>query len=225
MATDNLPDKPLGATGATLNDGKVTYNFLLDPETLQWSHQANYAANSVLDTNKPDVRWNSSTSTLSIPRVLFVSQGMTKDITDVIQQLTSWCALGATLRFMFASTTLERCHITRFNPVEKQWRSGKVTQAEASLELLISRVPVVAISSLATPGKLTVTYTPRERLNITTKVIEALKNPGKLSRLKIKSQGIDINTDEAGNITVAYKSGGVAGTFKVADLKTQGIIK
>ncbi|MBW4558414.1 MAG: hypothetical protein KME59_21315 [Trichormus sp. ATA11-4-KO1] len=220
---DRLPDKPLGTTGATLSDGKITYNFLLDPEKLQWSHQATYATNSVLGTDKPDTRWNSSTSTLVIPRILFISQGMTKDVTDTIQQLTSWCISGASLRFSFSSTSIERCHILRFTPVEQQWRSGKVTQAEANLDLLISREPVAVTPS--TIGKPQVTYTPRERQNITNSVTEALKNSGKRAKLNIRNQSVNVATDEVGNVTVTYKSGGVAGTFRVADLRVQGIIK
>lgn len=142
-----LPSKPSGQTSATLSDGKVTYNFLLDPQTLSWSSQADYSSNSVLLTDKPDVTWKSSVSALSVPNVLFISQGMTQDVSEAIKQLTDWCSSGTTLKFAFGSTVIPRCHIARFTHTEKQWRSGKCTQAEGNLDFLISREPQAVITA------------------------------------------------------------------------------
>jgi hypothetical protein len=214
MNTQKLPTKPVGNTTATLTDGKVTYSFLLDPETIQWSYTADYAANSVLLTSAQDITWKSSTQALSIPKVLFISQGMTEDVSSAIKQLTDWCLQGATLKFSYGATVVNRCHITRFNPIEKQWRSGKVTQAESVLDFMISREPVkVEIKPEVTPNQpkfptakpsdvrpemktsevtstpqKNIKYTDRELLKIKTTVMADLKNPAKR-----KTLGVTIN--------------------------------
>ena len=215
------PKKPVGQTAANLTDGKLSYGFLLAPETLQWSHSADYATVSVLGANDPDINWRSSTSSLSIPRLLFVSQGMTEDISESIQQLTAWCRIGATLKFTLGSTAIARCHISRFNPKETQWRSGKCTQAEASLDLIISRVSQVASEPTVTKVG---GYTPRERENTNKAVLDALKNPAKAKKLKAGS-GTQVSTAEDGYVTLRDLKGVLFGTYRINDLKTQGIIK
>lgn len=222
MVTQKTPNKPVGATGANLGDGRISYEFLLAPETLQWSHQASYSSNNVLDTSLPHVRWKHSSSTLIIPRLLFVSQGMTQDMSESIKQLTTWCVTGATLSFTFGSTVIARCHISKFSPTESQWRSGKVTRAEAALDLIISREPLAAV--VTTTSTKPESLTDRERFNISNQVTKALKNPAIAAKLKAASKGTLVDTSTDGYVTLRDAKGVLINNLKVSDLKSQGVI-
>lgn len=207
-----LPSKPAtNSTSATLTDGKTTYSFLYDPETLNWAYQSDYATTSVLLSQAQDVTWKYSTQSLSFPKVLFMSQGMHKDVSDAIDQLSKWCLEGVTLQFAFGATAIARCHISKFTPTQRQWRAGKVTYAEASLDFLISREPVkVEIKdepiakepkfptakpedvrpAMATkdPQASTTTkktFTDRELLNIKNVVTKDMTNPAKRRAIKL----------------------------------------
>lgn len=159
-------------TLATLSDGKTSYSFLLDPEEILWSYQASYSNNSVLLTSAPDIQWQSSVTTFSCP-IKFLSQGMVQDMSTKIKPLADWCLSGATLRFSYGSTAIPRCHIIRFSITEKQWRNGKTSQADATIEFLVSR------GATGSTGQTQVTrkITPREQLRIKQKVLQLLKNP------------------------------------------------
>lgn len=238
--TSNLATKPTGETGATLSDGSKTYSFLIDPQTISWNSQADYSNNSVLLSEKPDVTWRYSSSTLSIPSVLFASQGMTKDVSENIKQLTEWCTTGATLKFAFGSTLVPRCHITRFSFVEKQWRSGKCTQAEGTLDLVISREPLATTGGTtaatnqfptatiedvrpktSTDGKTvassttttTKKYTERELKNIQSKITTDMKNQAKRRALGITTDvGLAAYATDNGDGSITIKITNVKGT-------------
>ncbi len=219
MATER--PKSVGSTQASLTDGKITYNFLLNPETLQWQHSADYAVVSVLDTSNPDVTWKASGSTLNIPRVLFMSQGAVEDLTDTIKQLVDWTIAGATLKFTYGSTVVPRCHITRFTPKEQQWRNGKITQAEAELTFLISREPVVTMSTTKTAS---ISLTDRERFNVDNQVKKAIKNPAIASKLKVPRDAL-VESSADGYVTFRNAKGVFVTNMGVSDLRAQGIIK
>lgn len=237
--TSNLATKPTGETGATLTDGTKTYSFLIDPQTISWNSQADFSNNSVLLSEKPDVTWRSSVSTLSLPSILFASQGMTKDVSDSIKQLTDWCSSGATLKFAFGSTIVPRCHITRFSFVEKQWRSGKCTQAEGNLDLVISREPLsttggttTATNQFPTAGieevrpktasngqtvssssSTTTKYTERELKNIQKTITNDMKNQAKRRALGITTDvGLAAYATDNGDGSITIKITNVKGT-------------
>lgn len=219
-------------TTASLSDGKSTYNFLLDPETLNWSYQGVYSSNSVLLTSNPDNTFKSSSSSLSIPRVLFITQGMTKDISKEVQDLSDFVLKGTELRFSFGNTQLPRVYLTRFSVTEKQWRAGRCTQAEGSLDLLISREPVKTSTVIeytnapkyptTTPGEVrgqnngTPTannkITERELTRIGEQVLKDLDSSTNRKKLKIPlNVPVEISTKAIGNnvsIRITYGRNG-----------------
>jgi hypothetical protein len=204
---------------AILSDGTRPYSFLLDPETLQYTYNSTYTNNSVLGTQAPDVGFLASVSTLSIPRILFISQGLVQDVKPMVDALASLSSSGQPLRFSYAGNNIERCFISRFSIVHKHWTGNKLSQAEGTLDLILARPTVVSIGTNVVNS----VYTLREQDNISKAVKAGLQNPSKRKLLGILSTGaLTINTDAYGMVTI--NAVGYNKTFKVADLKNKKII-
>ena len=153
-----LPQLGRDAVYASLASGTVTYTFLINPETMQWSHSASFSSLPVLGSSQPLVKYKYSDSRLTLPKVLLWTASNNLDISKLVDQLSIWCKLGAVLRFQWGSTIIPQCSIKTFSYTTSQIRSGKPTKAEANIELLI-------IGNAPAPAKqpLQVQQTAREK--------------------------------------------------------------
>ena len=127
---------------ATLTSGTVTYTFLINPESMQWSHTGTFSSLPVLNTAQPQAKYKYSESKLTLPKILLWSASNNLDIGKLNDQLAIWCKLGAVLNFFWGSTSIPQCSIKQYTCNVTQLRSGKPTKAEANLELLI--IPAIA---------------------------------------------------------------------------------
>lgn len=173
-------------------DGKGSYNFLVNPEEIAWSHQAEFNTLPVLYTAQPLVSYKSSSSGLSIPRVLFWTKAHSGDLTDTLSALKAMTRPPAPgqqppmLKLTWGDLVAARLYIKAFSYREKQWRSGRVTQAEGNMEFLLSPEPAKAqysaapqaakvSSNAAKPLAKPTGLTDREREEYKAKVVARLK--------------------------------------------------
>jgi hypothetical protein len=207
-------------SSATLSDGKTTYTFLLYPEEIEWNRAADYALVPVLDSDNPDLAPKSASSTISIPRVLLMYSGATKDVSLYLKPLDEWIASMAALKFKAGSISIPKLYIKRWTYRIKQTRQGSPTHVEGNLDFIIPREISTAVT--ATPGK---KYTPRERDNITTKVKNRLKQPTYRTKLNISNPDkTGVATDESGNVTLTDTKGKLIRTYSQQELKTLGVL-
>jgi hypothetical protein len=212
MATQNIP--------VSLSDGKTQYLFHLAPDELKWSFETEFTANKALLTPDPDVTWKSSNKTLSLPKVLFISPGMVKDMTGFLEPLRLWASQGTGLSLTFGKTVIPRCFLTRLEITEKQWRLGRCTQAEASLDFIIGREPVNR-KGIVDPAKLP-KLAQHERKSKALLVQKALNNPAMARQLNLPYGAYNVTLDESGNATVTKDKKTTVIPYNT--LKTLGIL-
>ena len=175
-------------------DGKGSYNFLVNPEEIAWSHQAEFSSLPVLYTAQPLVSYKSSSSSLSLPKVLFWTKAHSGDLTDTLSALKAMTRPPAPgqqlpiLKLTWGDLVAARLYLKAFSYREKQWRSGRVTQAEGNMEFLLSPEPaktqysavpqaakVISSSSAAAASAKPTKLTDRERQEYRVKVVAKLK--------------------------------------------------
>ena len=186
-------------------DGKGSYNFLVNPEEIAWSHQAEFSSLPVLYTAQPLVSYKSSSSSLSLPKVLFWTKAHSGDLTDTLSALKAMTRPPAPgqqlpiLKLTWGDLVAARLYLKAFSYREKQWRSGRVTQAEGNMEFLLSPEPAKAqysavpqaakvssssssSSSAAAASAKPTKLTDRERQEYRVKVVAKLKADQNLVR-------------------------------------------
>ena len=212
------PNISIGSVKATLTDGKTVYEFLFPPEKLEWTIEGQYAVNSPLYTQKPQANFLTSSARLSFPRVIFMSPGMNRDMTEFLNPLRTWARSGVVLSLSYGHTQIPRCHLTNLRITETQWRQGLPTQVEASLDF------IEIGENLPAPTGTTVNtvYTLRERENIEDKVKAALRNPAQASNLNLTPGNYTVTVDETGTATVVL--GKKVTNIPLQTLKTNRLI-
>lgn len=216
--TNNTPTIPIGGSKATLSDGTTKYDFLFPPEKLEWTIDGKYAVNQPLYSQRPQATFLTSSAKLSFPRVIFMSPGMNRDMTEFLNPLRTWARSGVVLSLSYGHTKVIRCHLVNIRINETQWRQGLPTQVEASLEFM-----EVADRVAAPTGNVGNTvYTLRERRNISEKVTQALKNPAQAYLLGLPEGTYIVNVDETGTATAVL--GKKVTNIPLQTLKTNGVI-
>lgn len=153
---------PVGVSWARLTGvkHKVSYEFLVNPEEVVWQHNAVFKDLPVLYTSQPQVSYQSSQSTLAMPKVYLWTPGNAGGLDAIIAQLVAMTkpVLGDNtppiLSITWGATVVPKAYLKGFNIREQQWRGGQVTQATASFEFTV--VPeAVATQKTETTLKLT----------------------------------------------------------------------
>lgn len=205
-------------------DGKGSYNFLVNPEEIAWSHQAEFSSLPVLYTAQPLLNYKSSTSSLSIPRVLFWTKAHSGDLTDTLSALKAMTKPPAPgqqlpiLKLTWGDLVAARLYLKAFSYREKQWRSGRVTQAEGNMEFLLTPEPAKAqysavpqaakvSSNAAKPSAKPTKLTDREREEYRAKAVARLKADQNLvRRFGIKDIG-SVSVREDGQVIALLNTG------------------
>jgi hypothetical protein len=188
----DLAIAPVWAKLETL-DGAVAYNFLVNPDTVQWAYAGEYSKLAVLKTRQPLTWFKSASAVLSLPNVRFYTQGNSKGLKTVLDILAAFTYPKTPgndppiLKFSYGSLTLPRVYLSSLKWTEKQWRSGICVQADGSMELLISpEPPKVEEVKKEDPKVAPLKLTDRERTEQLGKLTEALKKDKPLAtRLKV----------------------------------------
>lgn len=181
-------------------DGKGSYSFLVNPEEIAWTHQAEFSSLPVLNTGQPLTKYKTSGTALSIPKVWFWTPGNAGDLTATLASLKAMTKPPAPgldpplLKLTWGHLTEPRLYLRKLEVKEKQWRSGKVSSAEGSMDLLISPVapkPQVVTTPPSTQAAKpsNVKLTDRERSDYQAKVEAKLRTDKNLA----KKLGVNIN--------------------------------
>lgn len=202
-------------------DGKGHYDFLVNPEEIVWTHQADFSSLPVLYTAQPLVSYKSSVSSLSLPKVLFWTPAHSGDLTAILASLRAMTKPPSPgqqlpiLKLTWGNLAESRLYLKSFSYREKQWRSGKVTQAEGNMEFLLapepskaqySKVPVTKGKPASTSSKPT-KLTDRERESYKTKVLAKLESD-KALKAKYKYKTIkEVSVDAGGTVKVVADGG------------------
>jgi hypothetical protein len=131
-------------TRATLTDGRSTYTFMFPPESLDWLYQGDYSILSVLDTPNPTVNFKSSSTILSLPKVLLVTPGANQDVSKYLTPLNTWVSRGTKLKFSFGSFSIPICYIRAWRYKVTQVRLGYPSHVTGSLEIIKANSEVIS---------------------------------------------------------------------------------
>lgn len=229
-------------------DGKGSYNFLVNPEEVVWSHQADFSTLPVLYTAQPLVRYKSSVSSLSLPKVLFWTPAHSGDLTAILVSLKAMTKPPQPgqelpiLKLTWGNLVEPRLHLKSFSYREKQWRSGRVTSAEGNMEFLLapepskaqySKVPVAKnkpASSSSTSASQPTKLTDREREEYKAKILTKLASD-KALKVKYNYKTIkEVTVDADGMVKVVCDGGlnifgGQLDTFVSLQASHKGLFK
>ena len=153
-----LPIKEAAENFCTLSSQGVTFSFLINPEKYEEKYTAEFASLPVLLTPQAQLKYKSTDSKLSFPKVLFRSPANNLDVSTLLSQLKTWIGSGTQLTLTYGILTTQ-CYISSFSYTTIQIRSGAPTQVEGSIEFL--KVPTTPKSS--TQPTLNSTPTAREK--------------------------------------------------------------
>lgn len=144
-------------------DGKLKFNFLVNPNSIRWSHGVSLSTLNVLRVAQPLVSYQYSTSTLTIPTFYLWTPDHSATVANEIANLkamtkpVSTDGLPPLLTLTWGSLKETRLILANLDIEEQQWRSGQPTQAEGSMSFIYSPVQKSPVSSTkATP-------TPRQK--------------------------------------------------------------
>lgn len=138
-----LPASTVWASLKSL-DGKFTFDFLVNPETIVYSHNSNHVSLNVLRSDQPYTSFISSVSSLSIPKLYLWTPNSRSSINDqmaTLKAMTKPTVKGGVpplLSFTWGLMSEPRVYLTDVDFNISQWRSGTPTQAEGGMTLLIS---------------------------------------------------------------------------------------
>lgn len=194
-ASGKLSDLAIAKDWAKLEtlDATGSYDFLVNPDTVQWAYTGEYGKLPVLKTKQPLLQYKYSTATLSLPNVRFYTPGNTKGLKTVLDTLASFTfpkSPGSDppiLKFTYGGLIVPRVMLASLKWTEKQWRSGVCTQADGVIELLISpELPEIEEVKKEDPAKAPLKLTDRERTEKLGQLTESLKrNKPLATRLKV----------------------------------------
>ncbi len=143
IKTQELPASTVWATLKS-TDGKYIFNFLVNPETITYSHTSNHTSLNVLRSEQPLTSFTGSTSVLSIPKIYLWTLNSRSAIDThmaMLKSMTKPTSKGGNpplLNFTWGMTVEPRVYLTSVDFNITQWRSGIPTQAEGSMSFLIS---------------------------------------------------------------------------------------
>lgn len=201
----NLPALGIAPVWASLSrlDGKGGYDFLVNPEEIAWVHQAEFSSLPVLNTAQPLTKHKTSGTALSIPKVWFWTPGSAGDLTVTLASLKAMTKPTTTsqalpiLKLTWGHLTEPRLYLRKLEVREKQWRSGKVSSAEGSMEFLIAPLaPKAQVTVTPTSGK-AIKLTDRERSDYQAKVEAKLKIDKNLAK-KLNVSAKDLQRIQVG---------------------------
>ncbi len=138
-----LPASTVWASLKSL-DGKHVFDFLVNPETIVYSHNSNHVSLNVLRSDQPYTSYVSSSSSLSIPKLYLWTPNSRSSINDqmaTLKAMTKPTVKGGSpplLSFTWGLMSEPRVYLTDVDFNVSQWRSGAPTQAEGGMTLLIS---------------------------------------------------------------------------------------
>lgn len=141
-----LPVLPIERKVARLStfDGSVFFEFLINPERMQYTLASNFASLPVLNTSQPLVKYQYSETGLSLPEVKLWTPANNRDLSGPLDLLKSWTRPDPTqsvpklLKFAWGQAVWPRVYLSQFDYEVTQWRSGAPTQAEGSMVFLIA---------------------------------------------------------------------------------------
>ena len=138
-----LAVNPTWATLKTVDD-KLSFDFILNPESVQWTHSATVNELSVLRSKQPLVNYQASKSVLTLPNIKLWTvnnSGSLKEPIDTLRQMTKPLASTGVLPVLaltWGSLSQPRLHLVSVDITETQWRSGVATKAIANMTFVIA---------------------------------------------------------------------------------------
>ncbi len=181
-----LQSLPVSTTWAVLEslDKRLRFDFILNPEKVQWNHSALTNELAVLRTSQPLQNFTSSKSTLSLPSVKLWTANNSGSLTRILADLKAMTkpSLNGELPILsltWGSLKETRVYLTSLEVSEQQWRSGEPTNAECNLSFsLAPEVPKAVYQ--ATPKEMSLTASAKNTALAVLRII-ANKDPKKLS--------------------------------------------
>lgn len=215
---NQTPLKPKTPVFATLSDSKKAVEFVYDVKP-DFSHNAKLSSLNVLGTDNPDVKYLSTETRLSIPRLLFVTPGANKDMSEIINQIKDWVNRGQLLTFTNGETLLQRCYINTFNYRIKQTRAGKPTDVEANITFRIERLSSVTQETISKK------ITTREQIKIRDIIEEARKKAINRVRLGIQNDSDTVRVDDQGRVEIVNQNGNVIKSLSLNEVRLLGFFE
>lgn len=192
----NTTSLSIGTTWAKLAsvDGKLVYDFLVNPEEVAWNHSVNMKELNVIRTGQPGYMFVNSVSTLSFPTVLFWTPGFSGSLKTALATVTAMTKpvneVLPLLSLSWGNLNEPRVYLKTFQFREQQWRSGTPTQAAGSMDFVI--VPTAAATQKSEGS----VFLEREQRDYAGKLKTFLKtNKAKASSLGWKNQAITVGAD------------------------------
>ncbi len=159
------------------DQNRVSYEFRVNPETVEIDNVASVKKLAVLGTAQPLLAYQHSETVVKLPTVRFWSPGSNLDISKDLMMLTEWTKpVESTweppkLSFKFGDLTYEPVLLVSFKYTVTQMRSGKPVEAEGSMELAIA--PDEPVAQEAPDGT---KLSERERTEYARQITDTLRN-------------------------------------------------
>ncbi|MFB2876873.1 hypothetical protein [Floridanema aerugineum] len=203
-----------------LTGTKTTWDFLVNPETIDWDHSGEYSKLPVLNTEQPLVKYKYSESVVAFPRVLFVTKDNNRDLDPLLKALVDLVKpvkngdSPELLKVELGEVKIARCYLKGVKITEQQWRSGKCVMASGSLEFILApEIPKTVIESNNTTQ-----LTEREQASNAQKVKDAVTNNKTLAtQLNVKPSDT-FNVNSSGQVSVSGINGGRVNIGSLSDI-------
>ncbi len=156
----NLSVSPTWAVLESI-DKRLRFDFILNPEKVQWNHTANTNELAVLRTSQPLQNFTNSRSTLSLPSVKLWTANNSGSLTRLLSDLKAMTKPNLSgelpvLSLTWGSLKETRVYLTSLEVTEQQWRSGEPTNAECSLSFsLAPEIPKAVYQAVPKDAPLT----------------------------------------------------------------------
>lgn len=205
-----LTYQPPDQTWAKLErlDSKATYDFLVNPQTIQRKYTAAFNKLAVLGTSQPQLSYVNSESILTIPEVLFWTPNNSGDISDTLSALATMTKpLGLVpplLKLTWGFLREPRLYLESLDITETQWRSGKVTQATGSMSFLIA--PEAVTTKTTSEGTKTLLST-KEQEDYRKLVSDRFKKDPALALSLGVSKGSTVEVQDNGSVVTESPQG------------------
>ena len=167
-------------------DGQGSYQFLMNPESEQWTHSAEFSKLPVALTSQPLVAYKSSETTLSFPSVRLWTPDNSKQLKPLLDTLISFTKPIKAgddlplLKLTYGDTVIDRCYLSRFQVTTKMKLGGNVSMVDASMDFLLAPVlPKVELAPLEQSS--TIKLTDKELTEASKLVLQAFESQPKLA--------------------------------------------
>lgn len=195
----SLPAVQAGKSWAKLEtiDGKDSYEFLINPEQLSYSFNAELSALSIAGSNQELQRWKSSRTDFRIPDFQMFSPNNDRNLAPVIQKLIDWTrgqnGSLPLLKFSWGDYRMDRCYLSNLEYSVLRSRGGHPTYIKGSLVI----TPAPQTPKIRTEFVTGDMLTDRERTDLLGRIQDALKrNKEWMKKYGIYAESkIDISPD------------------------------